>query len=138
MKKETPNIYYTKEVVSGHSLSELDFDLGNKLGFDYEVHDDLINITFSDEKEIHTYEATPVEIDIMLDILNKAKKNGATHVEIEDHIDHHGYEITTFKIGLATEKEVKQYKEKEKALSKKDKSKRIKALEKALAELLNE
>ncbi len=102
MNKE--NIYITKTLVETENFSELDFKIQDKFGFDYENENDFITI----ENGIgNTGEAFPIDIDTMIDTLKSMKDKGATHVEIEHHVDHIGYDISAFNIRKSSDDEIK-------------------------------
>lgn len=104
------NIYITKTFIGENDQSELDFTLQDQFGFDYERFDDFITI----ENGVGSTDATPMNIDDMIKILNDLKSKGATHIEINDHCDHHGYNISGFEIRKSTDEEVNKFKNKTK------------------------
>ncbi|MEN9446387.1 MAG: hypothetical protein RL728_899 [Bacteroidota bacterium] len=102
-----PNTYITKELIANESLSELDFELRNKFNFEY---DDLDSQFFEINKGGYGYaNAEPIEIDVLIDILSSLKNKGATHVQIEDHCDHQGYDVSGFNIKNSTQEEIDEY-----------------------------
>ena len=124
-------MYIKKTLVEDHSFSEIDFDLNEEFGFDYDEHDELIEIV-QGHGDADTY---PIKIDRMIEALTALKNLGATHVELDYHCDHIGYEISGFEIRLATEDEVKIYTDAEEA--KKAKSAKRQDLLRQLHELDN-
>jgi hypothetical protein len=102
------NIYVTKTIIKNESIEELDFVLYDEFGFDYENTDQFIEI-----QSKHGYaNADPIKIDELISILQELKNNGATHIEIEANCDHHGYDMTSYKIELSSDDDIKEYEEK--------------------------
>lgn len=108
---DNQNIYVTKTLIGNDNQSELDFVLYDDFGFSYDTNDQFVEI----EKVKGYYaDATPIKIDDMIKILQYLKDKGATHVQIEDHCDHQGYDISGFEIRLSTTDEVEDYENKRK------------------------
>lgn len=125
-------VYITKTLIKNDNQSELDFVLQDEFGFDYENNSDLVQI----EKTSNYYaDAEPIRIDEMIEILNNLKKSGSTHVQIESHGDHHGYDISGFEIRLSTEEEINEYELDLKI--KKDKKDKISELQKQIEKIKN-
>jgi len=103
------NIYITKTLVEEENFSELDFVLQDKFGFDYEDGSDFIRI---ENGFGNTSEAFPIDIDTIITTLQTMKEKGATHVEIEHHVDHIGYDISSYNIRNSTAEEIKLYEDK--------------------------
>lgn len=95
--------YVTKTLVAEENFSELDFELHDKFKFDYEDGGDFIKI---ENGFGNTSEAFPIDIDTMINTLQSMKEKGATHVEIEHHCDHIGYDISGFNIRSSTQEEI--------------------------------
>lgn len=129
------NIHYISELIGTKSISELDFELQNSFGFDYDVYDDFIEIRKGDWKKHNTCEATPIKIDDLIVSLINAKEKGANYVEIEDHCDHHGYEISFLKIDAATNQEIKNYQKKSEEKNKRERAARKRMLEEEIERL---
>jgi hypothetical protein len=110
--KTTMRRFVKKNLVKDYSFSEIDFDLHEEFGFDHDVHDGFVEI--GDGKR-GSADAYPIKIDRMMDILQQMKNEGVTHVELDYHIDHIGYDITGWKIQLADQKEIDEVERKEKA-----------------------
>ena len=109
---DNQNIYVTKTLIDNDNQSELDFVLYDDFGFSYDTHEQFNEI----EKGKGYYaDATPIKIDDMIKILQGLKERGATHVQIEDHCDHQGYDISGFEIRLSTQEEIDEYDSKRKA-----------------------
>ena len=100
------SVYITKSLIKNISLSELDFTLQDEFKFSYDTNERFIAIPKGGQP---IADATPVKIQKLIDILEKAKLKGATHVQIEDHCDHHGYDIAVFEIRLSTESEIAKH-----------------------------
>ena len=97
------NIYITKTLVANDNQSELDFVLQDEFNFSYDTHEQLVEIEKGKSYSAHS---TPIKIDDMIKILQGLKDRGATHVQIEDHCDHIGYDISGFEIRLSTQEEI--------------------------------
>ncbi len=108
------NVYYISEIIGTKSICELDFALQDSLGFDYKANEDFVEIEKGYRKSYETYEATSIKIDDLIGYLEEAKKKGANYVEIEDHCDHHGYEISFLNIRPADQSEIDDYEKEEK------------------------
>lgn len=101
-----PNTYIVKKLVADASCSELDFVLQKEFDFEYDDESDFITIQ---KEHADTSEAHPVSIDYMIKKLQEFKKKGATHLEIEHHVDHIGYDMSGWKITKATKAEVDEH-----------------------------
>ncbi len=121
----TDNVYYKQKLLDDTEISEIDIDFQDLLGFEWEKHDDYVNIL---PEEYGRAEGFPIDIDRMISKLEEMKKAGATHVGIEYHTDHIGYLIDAWKIEKASEKEVKLWKHKKE----KDRKERIEATKQEL------
>jgi len=124
-------VYVTKTHVDDFSVDELDFVLHDEFGFDYEVHDDFEVIRKGDGRN----EGFPIKIDTMIEKLNKLKTDGATHVELDYHCDHIGYDVSVFEIRKSTEEEICEF-DKE-YLKEKEKQEKIRDLYKQINEIKN-
>lgn len=124
-------IYVSKTVKFEEEPSELDFD--NREQFGWEDHDkhDFVEISNS----MISTDAEPIAIDQMIEILNKAKAAGSTHVAVEYHCDHIGYEITGFEMRLSTAEEIADYEARKKV--EQEKRKRIHELQSEISKLRN-
>jgi len=98
-------IYVTKTTINKQSVDELDHELYDEFGFDYDNFDDFITIEHKREYS----DGTPIRIDRMIEILNKVREMGATHVQFETDIDHHGYEILSSRIELSSDIDINKY-----------------------------
>lgn len=117
-------IHFTQRLVDKFEFSEIDFDLHDFIGFDYEKHDDWARIGDSDINH-------PIEIDRLITKLNEFKQQGANFVEIDYHCDHIGYILQGFKIQKSTKEEIAEHLIKKEAKKTANKHKRKQ-------ELLNE
>ncbi len=104
--KNQNSVYVTKTLIQNKSLDELDMELYEEFKFDYDSNDEFIEIQ---NGQGQTYEAMPIKIDVLIEMCQKMKELGATHIEIEHHVDHHGYDISSFKIKKSSKLEIKQY-----------------------------
>ena len=102
------NIYVTKEVTDDISFSEIDIDLKEEYGFDYEDESEYIEIKVGNPN----VDTEPIKIDILIKALKRLKEDGSTHVSLDYHCDHIGYDITGYKIYLSTEEQIKAYEDK--------------------------
>jgi hypothetical protein len=104
--------FIKKNLISNFSFSEIDMDLHEEFGFDYDVHEDFVEIGDGKRGDADAY---PIKIDRMISILQQMKDEGATHVEIDYHTDHIGYDMTGWSIRLANKEEIDVVEGKEKA-----------------------
>lgn len=114
----TDKVYITKEVIDNIEHSEIDFLIRDEFGFDYENHSNFVEI------EIGNPDVTnePINIDLMIKTLQELKEKGSTHVSLDYHCDHIGYEMTGYKIYQSREEQVQKYEnEKNKFREKQDK-----------------
>jgi hypothetical protein len=103
---DSQNIYVTKTLIGNDNQSELDFVLYDDFGFSYDTHDEFVEIQ---KGKGYYADATPIKIDDMIKILQSLKEKGATHVQLEDHCDHQGYDISGFEIRLSNNDEIVEY-----------------------------
>ena len=97
------DIYIKKEFVTEESFAELDFDLQQEFGFMYDDDDSEFHEIAVDPNPVDTY---PIRIDCLINSLQRMADLGATHVELDYHCDHIGYDLAGFKIALATSAEI--------------------------------
>ena len=83
------NVYITKTAISEVEVSEIDFLLYEKFGFNYDTHDDIVTI----ENGRFQSDGYPIDINNMIEILQSMKEKGANYVELNYHCDHIGYEV---------------------------------------------
>lgn len=102
-KEKDINTYVTKKLVGDESFSELDFTLQEEFGFDYDDGGDFQTIEIGNG---NTDDAFPILLDTLIGTLQEMKENGATHVEIEHHVDHIGYDISAYNIRKSTAEEI--------------------------------
>jgi hypothetical protein len=129
----TKNTYITKTFVAEESFSELDFELQDKFGFNYEDDNDFIVIR---NGQGNTDEAFPVEIDVLISTLQAMKEKGATHAEIEHHGDHIGYDISGYDIRKSTDEEIKVHEDK--SIKRAEKEKKLNELYAQIRKIENE
>jgi len=133
------NIYYKSKIIGTKSIDELDFELQESFGFDYEKHDDFIEIEedTGEDFRYNTCEATPIPILKVLNLLEEARDKGANYIEIEHNVDHHGYDFSFLKIKKASEKEIEKFENSKKSTKEKKKQEEIKKLKARLKQLEN-
>lgn len=124
-------IYLTKELIDDIEISEIDFDFYDEVGHDY------------DKTELHIIEnksgradAYPVKIDRIISILETMKNKGITHVEVDYHTDHIGYQFSGYLIRKSNKIEIIEFEEKHKNFE--DKKRRIIELQKQIQSITNE
>ena len=105
MAKKDPNVYIKQTLIDDHEVSEIDFDLHKKFKFDYEDDGDFITI----EDGQGSSDGYPIEIDKMIKILQQFKNKGATHVAMNYHCDHIGYEMSAYEIKKATQDDIDKH-----------------------------
>lgn len=129
---EENKMYITKEVVKNKEHSEIDFLLQKEFGFDYDIHNELVEIRVGNADVIKQ----PINVDMLIKSLQDLKDKGTTHVSIDYHCDHIGYEMTGYKIYHSTEEQIRDYEEKLK--KKLDKEKKLKSLLEEIRRIQNE
>ena len=102
---EKPKVYITKKLIDDIEHSEIDFDLHNQFGFNYDTHSDFIEI----ENDQGSSEGYPIDIDRLIKTLTDMKSKGTTHIEMNYHCDHIGYQITGYEIKFSTKDEIDVY-----------------------------
>jgi hypothetical protein len=122
-------VYILKEHVGDIEHSELDFELHNKFGFDYETHSDFVEL----EKGRGRVDNEPIDIDLLIKSINDLKSRGATHVSLDYHIDHLGYVISGYLISRPDDSFIEVYEENQ--LKEKEKSQKILELREQIADL---
>jgi hypothetical protein len=99
-------VYITKEIVSISKPSDLDLELDNEF---CDSDDDLCIEICKDQYLLHT---NVLKLSDLQNIIDEMKAEGADHIEIYEHVDHHGYEIYGSKIRKSTEIEISEYEKK--------------------------
>lgn len=125
-------MYITKEVIENINHSEIDFLIQSEFGFDYETYDELVKIEVGNGDVRNE----PINIDTLIDTLQELKQKGSTHVSLDYHCDHIGYEMTGYKIYLSTEEQISNYEEKLKI--KREKELKLRALRAEYDKIANE
>lgn len=125
-------MYITKEVIENINHSEIDFLIQSEFGFDYETYDELVEIEVGNGDVRNE----PINIDTLIDTLQELKQKGSTHVSLDYHCDHIGYEMTGYKIYLSTEEQINTYEEKLKI--KREKELKLRALRAEYNKIANE
>lgn len=129
---EDNKMYITKEVIVNIEHSEIDFLIQDEFGLNHEDEQDLIQLMVGNPDITNE----PINIDLMIKTLQEMKEQGSTHVSLDYHIDHIGYEMTGYKIYHSTEEQIRDYEEKLK--KKLDKEKKLKALREEYNKIANE
>lgn len=132
------NHYFKVKVISTHAFHELDTDLHGFVGIhNFDDYERIVQLTEDFGKDIfyRTYEATPIEIDTLIEFLENAKKDGANFVEIENNIDNLGYDVSTLCISKADQEDINKFEEEASQKSKRKKQKEIEELKARLEEL---
>ena len=101
-------VYVSKKLVSDESVGEIDFDLYEEFGFSYDTHSEFVELA-QGQGRVDGY---PIRIDRMIEILNRMKEKGATHVELDYHCDHIGYDISGYLIEPASQEQIDVHNEK--------------------------
>lgn len=101
------NIYITQTFIENKGFSELDFELQNEFGFEYD--EDYTNEFEIIEKGKGYADGYPVNIDKMIELLKVLKSKGATHVELDYHCDQIGYDISGYKIEPSSQSDIDEY-----------------------------
>jgi hypothetical protein len=106
------NIYYTTRIVGTETIDELDAELEDSFGFNYDEHNALIEIVEGegDPRYSYTCESHPILISTLQSIIDKAKSDGANYIEISNNVDHIGYDMSFLEILPATESDILKYK----------------------------
>jgi hypothetical protein len=125
-------MYITKEVIEDVEHSEIDFLIHEEFGFDYENEQELVEIEVGNGDVRNE----PISIDTLIESLQELKQKGSTHVALNYHTDHIGYEMTGYKIYLSTEEQINSYEEKLKI--KREKELKLMALREEYNKIANE
>jgi hypothetical protein len=125
-------MYITKEVIGDVEHSEIDFLIRDDFGFDYENDQELVEIEVGNGDVRNE----PISIDTLIESLQELKQKGSTHVALNYHTDHIGYEMTGYKIYLSTEEQINSYEEKLKI--KREKELKLMALREEYNKIANE
>ena len=125
-------MYITKEVIGDVEHSEIDFLIQEEFGYDYENYQELVEIEVGNGDVRNE----PISIDLMVKTLQELKEKGSTHVALNYHTDHIGYEMTGYEIYLSTEEQINTYEEKLKI--KREKELKLRALREEYNKIANE
>ena len=129
IKKENHSI--TRIYKSEKSVSEIDMDLYDEiLGKDWsEHHERFSEIRLGDNKKYGWQgESHPINIDVVIKLLNGLKAKGCTHAEIMYHCDHIGYYFYGLDVHRSTSEEMDAEEARIEKENKKAKTQRIKEL----------
>ena len=124
-------MYITKEVIGDVEHSEIDFLIRDDFGFDYENDQELVEIEVGNGDVRNE----PISIDTLIESLQELKQKGSTHVALNYHTDHIGYEMTGYKIYLSTEEQINTYEEKIKV--RREKNLKLEALREEYSRIAN-
>jgi hypothetical protein len=95
--------YLQKIHIEDNSIDELDFVIQDEFGIkDYE------RLEIIDVGNGSSY-GHIVNIDMFMERLKNLKEKGATHIEMEYHCDHIGYDISAFLVRPSTEEEISTF-----------------------------
>jgi hypothetical protein len=108
LENNMDKVFITKTLIKNDNQSELDFVLQNEFDFDYDKNSDFVEILTKNFRAYHA-DGDPIRIDDMIKVLQNLKDSGSTHVQIETHHDHHGYDISGFEIRLSTQEEIDKF-----------------------------
>jgi hypothetical protein len=92
------SLYLKIEHIVDKSIEELDHMIIEEFGFDEKVYDNVVEI----KEGIADVNTEPININTLIESLNKMKMQGCTHVTLDYHFDHIGYDMSGFKITEAT------------------------------------
>lgn len=102
-------LYITKKLISEKEISEIDYSLRESFGFTYDEFEEIVEIERGKPKwGPYTY---PLKIDELIEYLQKSKDSGATHIELDYHEDHIGYEMATYRITKSSPIEIAEFEE---------------------------
>jgi hypothetical protein len=87
------------DCVCEKSLTELDFVLHDEIEFDYEKHE-LVEVEL--RKPQWEPDGDFISMQTLREIMRDFKECEATHVKLEAHPDHHGYQIAAYIVRPAT------------------------------------
>jgi hypothetical protein len=113
-------LYYTVKTITDDSFSELDFELYEEI-FGKIDYDEFWPESI--DKEYHSVNGYPIQIDKLINLLTSFKENGANYVALHHHRDHIGYDLEAYDIHKSSEEEINSFlmDKKEKELKKKQK-----------------
>ncbi len=110
--KKNINHSVTYSYKSEVPATEIHYDILDKIigkNWETEPHSE-ITIVPGKNSWANSMDASPIEIDRVLKILTKLKKEGSNYVEIMYHCDHAGYYFNGIDIHRSTDEEVAQEK----------------------------
>lgn len=104
-------IYVTRTEKFTASPSELDFINREQFGWEDYDKQEFVEIMVGNPSTSDE----PISIDNLIEILQEAKAAGSTHVAIDYHSDHIGYDISGVELRLSTDEEIEKCEAKRKA-----------------------
>ena len=126
-------IHLTKKLVEDIEIEEIDFDVYKEFNVDRENEDTVAYVN----EEFGNAEGYPISIDHVIGILNSLKDKGATHVEMNYHCDHIGYEFSGYEIKNASPDEIEKEVKRKQEVFEAEKEKLIKDLEERIEKIKN-
>lgn len=109
---------YTGRTIEDHE--SLYYEPFYKVFGDEVLADGTVEYIRQNDKDGWKGESSPIEIDYMEGVINKLKKEGATHMEIMFHCDHDSYCISGVEIRRPTADEVNGHIDTEKEAKRKE------------------
>lgn len=95
--------YLQKIHIKDNSIDELDFDIQDE--FNIKDHEMCETIEVGNGSVYNHV----INIDTLIQSLQKMKESGSTHVAVDYHEDHIGYDISGFEIRHSTKEEIEAY-----------------------------
>jgi hypothetical protein len=94
-----------KTYIKSISIDDLDLVLYEEFNVDMDNGQDCEII----EDQCGSVCTHPISIDTMIGEMIKLKEKGATHISLDYHEDHIGYDVSAFNIKVATSEEVNNF-----------------------------
>jgi hypothetical protein len=98
-------VYITKIHIDDKNVSELDFVLDDEFGVNSENEEYLDELLVGQGRA----DGYPINIDTLFNLLTELKNDGCTHVELDYHSDHIGYDISGYIIRKSTKDEMPEF-----------------------------
>ena len=103
--KPSDTVYITKKFIRDEEFSEIDFEFQDEFKIKEDQDYAIIELGRS-----HLDPCTrPIRIELLIETLKEMKMAGATHIEMDYHEDHIGYEISAFKYYFSKPDEILVY-----------------------------
>jgi hypothetical protein len=97
--------YLQKIHIEDESFEDLDFVLHDEFGIDTDNNEQYEIIEVGNSSAYGYI----VNIDMFIEKLQNLKRKGATHIEMDYHEDHIGYDISAFVVRKSTDGEISEY-----------------------------